>query len=193
MQKSVEVQIKEFTQEAEVQLEEQKLSISESLQAGEIIEERASLEIDKAEKAMRESIEATKQQLMSEAQEAISQVEQQVFRKEEYDVLAKNKTFSKSVVDVVEFYETRVMLTCSVGDNTFLYEYELPITEYPIIPVPYIYTGTPYPISAVMPLIGKQQEINKAHQIMVHNASLGSSLRWMYEEGSIDSETCEKY
>jgi len=28
---------------------------------------------------------------------------------------------------------------------------------------------------------------------MVHNASLGSSLRWMYEEGSIDAETWEKY
>ena len=48
-------------------------------------------------------------------------------------------------------------------------------------------------MSAVSPLIGKQQEINKAHQIMVHNASLGSSLRWMYEEGSIDAELWEKY
>jgi hypothetical protein len=28
---------------------------------------------------------------------------------------------------------------------------------------------------------------------MVHNASLGSSLRWMYEEGSIDAEIWEKY
>ena len=28
---------------------------------------------------------------------------------------------------------------------------------------------------------------------MVHNASLGSSLRWMYEEGSVDTETWEKY
>ena len=27
---------------------------------------------------------------------------------------------------------------------------------------------------------------------MVHNASLGSSLRWMYEEGSIDTEHWEK-
>ena len=48
-------------------------------------------------------------------------------------------------------------------------------------------------MSAVSPLIGKQQEINKSHQLMVHNASLGSSLRWMYEEGSIDAETWEKY
>ena len=67
------------------------------------------------------------------------------------------------------------------------------IKEYPLVPFHYKWTGTPYPISAVSPLIGKQQEINKAHQIMVHNASLGSSLRWMYEEGSIDADIWEKY
>ena len=67
------------------------------------------------------------------------------------------------------------------------------VDEYPIVPFHFKWTGTPYPISAVAPLVGKQQEINKAHQIMVHNASLGSSLRWMYEEGSIDAEQWEKY
>jgi len=48
-------------------------------------------------------------------------------------------------------------------------------------------------MSAVSPLIGKQREINKAHQLMIHNASLGSSLRWMYEEGSVDTDYWEKY
>ena len=193
LKKSVDVQIKEYTEEAQVSLEEQKQSIQESLESGEIIEERASLELEKAEKAMGDNIEAMKQQLMSQAQESIAKVEQQVFTKKEYDILAKNETFSKNIVDAVEFYETRISLCCSVGDDVFLYEYELPITEYPIVPVPYIYTGTPYPISAVMPLIGKQQEINKAHQIMVHNANLASNLRWLYEEGSVDEEEWEQY
>jgi hypothetical protein len=84
-------------------------------------------------------------------------------------------------------------MCCTVGDDVFLYEYELPVSEYPIIPIPYLYTGTPYPMSAVMPLIGKQQEINKAHQIMVHNANLASNLRWLYEEGSVDEEEWEQY
>jgi len=44
-----------------------------------------------------------------------------------------------------------------------------------------------------MPLIGKQQEINKAHQIMIHNANLASNIRWEYEEGSIDEEQWEQY
>ena len=42
-------------------------------------------------------------------------------------------------------------------------------------------------------MVGKQNEINKSHQIMVLNASLGSSLRWLYEEGSIDPELWEQY
>ena len=105
----------------------------------------------------------------------------------------KQPEFADKVVDSVKFYENRIKLCCSVGDDTFLYEYELPITEYPIVPIPYLYSGTPYPMSAVMPLIGKQQEINKAHQIMIHNANLASNLRWLYEEGSVDEEEWERY
>jgi hypothetical protein len=86
-----------------------------------------------------------------------------------------------------------IVLTCTAGDDTFLYEYTLPCTEYPIVPIPYMYSGTPYPMSAIVPLIGKQQEINKSHQIMLHNANLASNLRWMYEEGSVPEEEWEQY
>ena len=48
-------------------------------------------------------------------------------------------------------------------------------------------------MSAVLPLVGKQQEINKAHQIMIHNANLASNLRWLYEEGSIPEDEWEQY
>ena len=48
-------------------------------------------------------------------------------------------------------------------------------------------------MSAVTPLVGKQQEINKAHQIMIHNANLASNLRWKYAEGEIDEEYWEQY
>ena len=98
------------------------------------------------------------------------------------------------IIDTVQFYDSRIKKTCVVGD-VCIYEKYLPskIKDYPLIPFHYKWTGTPYPISAVSPLIGKQQELNKVHQLMVHNASLGSSLRWMYEEGSIDTEHWEKY
>ena len=193
LKESVQVQLQEFQAEVEVQLQEKILSIQQSLEAGEIIQERADLEVKKAQDMMQTALAEKQQELMSAAQEEMTRVEQVVMRKEEFDVMMKGRQFKSSVVDFVNFHETRVKLVCSVGDDVFLYEYELPITEYPIIPIPYLYTGTPYPMSAVMPLIGKQQEINKAHQIMVHNANLASNLRWLYEEGSVDEEQWEQY
>lgn len=193
LKESVEVQLQEFQAEVQVQLQEKMLSIQQSLEAGEIIPERAELEIKKAQQMMETAIQEKQQELMSAAQEEMTKVEQIVMRKKEFDMMMKSKQFENSVVDFVNFYETRIKLICSVGDDIFLYEYELPITEYPIIPIPYLYTGTPYPMSAVMPLIGKQQEINKAHQIMVHNANLASNLRWLYEEGSVDESEWEQY
>ena len=193
IKQSVDVQVQEFQSEVEVELKEKMLQIENALQSGEIIEERAQLEMKKAESMMQTAIQEKHQELVSMAQEEISKVEQTVMPKEEFDLMIENKEFKKSVVDFVEFFETRVKLTCSVGDDVFLYEYELPVSEYPIIPIPYLYTGTPYPMSAVMPLIGKQREINKAHQIMIHNANLSSNLRWQYEEGSIDESEWEQY
>tara|TARA_R110002110_G_scaffold3812_3_gene19908 strand:- start:255 stop:1439 length:1185 start_codon:yes stop_codon:yes gene_type:complete len=98
----------------------------------------------------------------------------------------------KNVIEVIPFHEDRIKLTCVIGDKT-LYTKHLPMKDYPIVPFHYKWTGTPFPMSAVSPLIGKQREMNKAHQLMIHNASLGSSLRWMYEEGSIDTDYWERY
>ena len=193
IQKAIDVEIKEFAAEMNVQLEEKKLQIQQALQSGEIIPDRAQLELEKAEKDTAEAIERQKQVLMSQAEEIRSKIEQTIIPEEDFKELMKEPEFASKVVDSVKFYEARIDLVCSVGDDTFLYEYELPVNEYPIIPIPYIYTGTPYPMSAVMPLIGKQQEINKAHQIMIHNANLASNLRWLYEEGSVDEEEWERY
>ena len=193
IQKSIDVEIQEFAAEMQVQLEEKKMQIQQALQAGEIIPDRAQLELEKAEKDTAEAIERQQQLLQSQAEELRSKIEQTIIPEEDFKELMKQPEFADKVVDSVKFYENRIKLCCSVGDDTFLYEYELPITEYPIIPIPYLYTGTPYPMSAVMPLIGKQQEINKAHQIMIHNANLASNLRWLYEEGSVDEEEWERY
>ena len=142
--------MQEFTTETSVQLQEKIMSIDQSLQSGEIIPERAELEVQKASKMMEVAIQEKQQELMSIAQEQMTKVEQVVIKKEEFDIMMQGSIFKKSVVDFVNFFETRIKLCCSVGDDVFLYEYELPITEYPIVPIPYLYTGTPYAMSAVM-------------------------------------------
>ena len=134
------------------------------------------------------------EQMRSELTKEVSQIINKIISEEEYKALIKDKRFASMIIDAVKFYGTRIKQTLVAGDKT-LGEHVFPenITEYPIVPFHYKWTGTPYPISAVSPLIGKQREINKAHQILIHNASLGSSLRWMHEEGSIDTDHWERY
>ena len=189
----VSIQLEEFQKETEVQLIEKQQQIQQSLQAGEIIPERGQLELERAQQMAQQAIEEKRAELMSMAQDKAAKIEQKVLTKKEYNILIKNESVAANIVEAIDFYESRIKVVCSVGDETFLYEYLLAQKEYPIIPIPYTYTGTPYPMSAVAPLIGKQQEINKAHQIMLHNANLASNLRWLYEEGSVPEGEWEQY
>jgi len=185
--------LKAFKDELGVATKEKILAIQQSFEAGEIIEERANLEIQKAEEELINGIRQKRAEIEYSTQEELNRVEEKVVSKEEFDILMENEDVAASIVESSEYFETRVKVTCTLGSDITLYEYILPIREYPIIPVPYLYTGTPYPMSAVSPMIGKQQEINKAHQVMVHNANLASNLRWMYEEGSVPEDEWEQY
>ena len=194
IQQQVQVRMKEMAAEMQVQLMEQERQMQEAVQAGKMIPERYQLEMEKATKMMEQQLQVAEQEYMSELQAAASRIENRVISEKEYNILLKDKTFQQSIVDSVQFYGTRIRQTICAGDQ-LLQETVYPdnVVDYPIIPFHYKWTGTPYPVSAVAPLVGKQKEINKSHQIMVHNASLGSSLRWLYEEGSIDPEQWEKY
>ena len=192
--KQVEMRMEEVQKEMAVQLKETEVKLQMSLQKGEILPERFELEMEKARKGMSEQINQTQLQMMSEVQAENVKLENMIMTKKEFNQFKKLADFNGEIVDFVEFHGQRIQQTCIVGDK-LIYEYELPenIQDYPLIPFHYKWTGTPYPVSAVAPLIGKQREINKSHQLMVHNASLGSSLRWMYEEGSVDTDYWEKY
>jgi len=186
-------ELENFKQEIEVGLIEKQMQIQQAVESGEIIPERAQLQSKNSEEMAAQAIKEKEMQLMSEAQEAATVIKQQVMSASDYKILQQSEDAKVNIVDAIKFYENRIIQTCSAGDDVFLYEYTLPIQEYPIVPIPYMYTGTPFPMSAVTPLIGKQQEINKAHQIMLHNANLASNLRWMYEEGAVPEEEWEKY
>lgn len=191
LNKIISVQLQEFTKEAAVQLEERLQAIEKAGAEGEIIEERASLERENAKKMFEMAVEEKRQELTSIAHDRATRVEQDVVSRAEYDIMAANPVVAKNIVNAIQFYDRRVKVTVSVGDDTFLYEEYKDWKNYNIIPLPYMYTGTVYPISAVIPMIGKQEEINKAHQIMLHNANLASNVRWLYQEGSIPEEEWE--
>ena len=194
IQNQVQVRMKEMAAEMEVGLLEQQKSMQEAVQAGEMLPERYELEMEKAQKMMEQQLQAAEQEYMSQLQNETSKIENEVVSEKEFKVLMASEDFAGTVVGQMRFHAHRIKQTCVVGDK-LLYEEVLPatITDYPLVPFHFKWTGTPFPMSAVSPLIGKQRELNKSHQIMVHNASLGSSLRWMHEEGSIDMDYWEKY
>ena len=194
IQQRVQVRMKELAAEMQVQLLEQEKTMKAAVAAGEMLKERFDLEMQKSQQMMQDQLKSAEQEYMSELQAQASQVENRVVSEKEFKEMLEVPEFAEMLVDQIQFYQSRIRHTKVVGD-VLLNEQFLPegITEYPIIPFHFKWTGTPYPISAVAPLIGKQREINKSHQLMVHNASLGSSLRFMHEEGSIDADYWEKY
>ena len=194
MKKSINKQIQSLKEELSVKFLETKQQLDMALQQQQILPERHQLELKRAQEEMEVEIESTRVELEGKMMAETTKVDNVVVPEEQFKIMQQEKTFNEMLVDSVKFYKEQIRLTCVAGDK-LLYEKDFPegITDYPIIPFHYKWTGTPFPISAVSPLIGKQKEINKAHQILVHNASLGSSLRWMHEEGSIDADYWEKY
>ena len=194
MQQQVQVKMKEMAAEMEVQLLEQQQQMEQAVQAGEMLPERYELEMQKAQEMMQQQLQVAEQEYMSELQNATSKIENQVISEKEFKILMSDEGFAQNVVGQMRFHANRITQTVVAG-NQLLYTETLPeqVTDYPLVPFYYKWTGTPFPMSAVSPLVGKQKEMNKSHQIMVHNASLGSSLRWMHEEGSIDMDYWEKY
>jgi len=191
IQQQVQMKLEEMKKEMDVALEELDAQLTKGVEAGEVIPERRELELEKQAKLNQEQLQTAQQQLLAEAQKKATIIQNKIVSEKEYKLIIQEKVFADTITDAVKFYKEGIKLTCVSGDIT-LYEYHLPVSVYPIVPISYKWTGTPFPMSAVSPLVGKQRELNKAHQLMVHNASLGSSLRWMYYEGSIDTDYWEK-
>ena len=193
IKQQAEVEIENFIKETEVSVKETEAAVQQAVDRGEMIPERATLEIEKAQQEAEIAIEQYRQQIISKIVDAQSRVENQVLEESVYKELAATEVGQENIVEAVKFFDTRVRLTCTIGSSVLLWETVLPCTEYPIVPFMYTWTGTPYPMSAVSPLVGQQQELNKAPQLMIHNANLASNLRWLYEEGSVPEDEWEQY
>jgi len=185
-------QVEKMRMEMEVSLKEKALQMEKAVEAGEMLPERMQLELQKEQEMIKNQLQSFAVEIEHKLQEEASKIDTTIVSEKEFDILMRDNKFEKNLVDNIKFHKNIIKLTCVVGDKT-LYSKYLPLENYPIVPFHYKWTGTPFPMSAVSPLIGKQREMNKAHQLMIHNASLGSSLRWMYEEGSIDTDYWEQY
>jgi len=176
-----------FQIQAQVELKEKQVQMEQAVKAGKMLPERMQLELSKATEMIQKQMQTLMVETQRQLEEAYTRIDNKIITEKEFKILIQDEDFASLITDQIRFHDDRIKVTCVIGDQ-LIYEKALPdkIKDYPIIPFHYKWIGTPYPISAVSPLVGKQRELNKAHQLMIHNASLGSSLRWQYYEGSIE-------
>ena len=95
------------------------------------------------------------------------------------------KALERGLVDVVEVQQTRIKLVCTLG-QIVLYEYILNTDKYPIVPVPNIWTNTPYPMSDVRKNKDFQRFLNKTMSLITSHAQASSGLKLLIPQGSVD-------
>ena len=136
IQKQVKDTLDNLRKEQIVQLEEQKLKLTQAVEQGEMIQERAILEIEKMQNSMEAELEQRKIVLLSQMEESRTRVENRVVTEFEYNIMKQDENLVTNIVDAVKFYENRIKMCVVVGDK-LLYETILNVKEYPIIPFVY--------------------------------------------------------
>ena len=89
------------------------------------------------------------------------------------------------MIEIVEVTQTRIKV-CATAGNILLYEQILNTDIYPIIPVPNIWTGTPYPKSDISKVKDSQRLLNKLFSLTLSHAQASAGLKLMVPEGSVD-------
>jgi hypothetical protein len=95
------------------------------------------------------------------------------------------KAIESGLIDVVEVMQTRIKLTCILGQVT-LYERILNTDKYPIVPVPNIWTNTPYPMSDVRKNKDFQRYLNRVMSLITSHAQSSAGLKLLIPQGSVD-------
>ena len=107
---------------------------------------------------------------------------------EQFMVMAKDKDFAQAIkqklIDYVEVQQPRIKLTCTVG-QIVLYEMICDSDIYPIIPVPNIWTNTPYPMSDVRKNKQFQRFLNKTVSLITSHAQASAGLKLLIPQGSV--------
>ena len=95
-------------------------------------------------------------------------------------------------IDFAQVMQTRIKITCTVG-QIVLYEEILNTDRYPLVPVPNIWTNTPYPMSDVRKGKDLQRFINKMLSLITAHAQASAGLKLLIPQGSVtDIEELER-
>ena len=189
VQEEAKIELQEMQVESKIQLEEAQKKLSEQVEAGEILESRAAFELQKLQRVLESEIQQKQQYFASTVEQMQSSVINKQIRETEYNDLIKSGAMSEDdIINKIPFFEDRVFKEVSIGNGTLLYDEDTDHREYTIVPLPFMFNGGPYPISAAKPMIGKQRQINKANQITIHHATLSSNSPWLIQAGTLTNE-----
>tara|TARA_Y100000034_G_scaffold136695_1_gene214988 strand:+ start:504 stop:2549 length:2046 start_codon:yes stop_codon:yes gene_type:complete len=95
------------------------------------------------------------------------------------------KLLSEGFVDFVPVKQPRVMQVCALG-QIILYEYLLNTDIFPVVPIPNIWTNTPYPKSDVSKCKDIQRLINKLFSLTLSHAQTSAGLKLIVPQGSVE-------
>ena len=122
--------------------------------------------------------------------------DERIMTQEDFAQMAQDKDFAlaieKKLIDYVEVTQSRIKLTCTVG-QIVLYEMICDTDIYPIVPVPNIWTNTPYPMSDVRKNKAFQRFLNKTVSLITSHAQASAGLKLLVPQGSVsDIEELER-
>jgi len=122
--------------------------------------------------------------------------DERIMTQQDFAQMAQDKDFAlaieKKLIDYVEVTQSRIKLTCTVG-QIVLYEMICDTDIYPIVPVPNIWTNTPYPMSDVRKNKAFQRFLNKTVSLITSHAQASAGLKLLVPQGSVsDIEELER-
>ena len=113
--------------------------------------------------------------------------EEDILSQEEYSSFYQEnvEAFEIGAFTSIEVFQTRIKVCASMGE-VVLYEQILNTDQYPIVPLPNIWTGTPYPKSDVSRARPMQRLLNKLWSLALSHAQASAGLKLLVPLGSVD-------
>ena len=113
--------------------------------------------------------------------------EEAVFSEDEYQEFLENnrEQLEASQYEVIPVKQTRVKVCASIG-QIVLYETILNTDQYPVVPIPNLFTETPYPKSDVSRARPMQRLLNKLWSLALSHAQASGGLKLLVPLGSVE-------
>lgn len=111
--------------------------------------------------------------------------EEMVLNEEEFAVFLQENpgVFERGLMNFEEVLQTRIGVVATVGEIV-LYESVLDTDVYPIVPIPNVWSGTPYPKSDVSRTRPMQRLLNKLWSLALSHAQASAGLKLLVPLGS---------